>query len=1205
MTTELILKKRSLISNANWTGLSTPASPTGWVLNDDGTLTHTAGVSENLDQSVLFANQTFRIELRVTGRTAGTLTVSTGVGVGNDTSAITANGVYQIDLVAGGSSVTNALIFRLAANSAFDGTVSWITVVQWPGTWSIDLKEDVAFPITYNIADIREPAKRNTSYSKSITLPGTDNNNRVLGQLYEISQDGTFNPNKFTGAVVLQDGLEVFSGVMQVTAVNRVLNGYNNYDKITYNITLLGRLTDIFLELGDSKLTDLDFSEWDHVYNRDNQEDSWVGNVQLNGGNYNNYTFGTSFAFTSIVAEGTGSQARVRLNGLTVGHGFTEGDQLLLSGTGLAASNPQLLGYNVVHEVGVNYIVIEASWNDLLVQTVAGTCAVQTHVPLGQGYVYPMIDYGSVGTTIDNWKVEDLRPAIYLKEYIDKMFASVGFSYTSNFFLSPYFCRLIIPSNTDRFVLTEAQINDRLFRASYDPANPDPQQTGSYVLTGQGTLQQYYNNTYAPDNAIVELPNDTLNGCFDNGGNFNTTTYRYTVPLDGYYDMNFACLVTHTPNPTIAASDIFDPDIVTRVTMLNITQGNNVAVNQLDTTSFYTGVTQLDVGATNTFLYAGDEIEIQVDFSAYFRNLSELGMPIQIDWTVTGALMWNYISNPITVEGNPIQLSQVVPRDVYNRDLLSSVINAFNLYVVQDPSNTRNLLIEPRDDFYTGNVVDWTEKLDVSNQINLEPMGELQGRTYLYTYKTDKDQLNKLYNEVYNNRVYGDQKIEVDNDFIKNQKKVELIFSASVLAGTDIFYYGTDKAITQIYVKDSSTNQPKFIQSNIRLLWFSLLGTSQGGKWYHNSITDPFYPHANSGDAKVFYPYAGHLDKPKTPIVDLNFGFPYRTWYSYNSYTANNLYNKFHRNFVEEVTDKDSKLVTAYFALKASDILTLDFASLYWVDGHLLRLNKVIDYNPVNTGPTKCEFITVKSGNVWEDQSEIGIWPGGLIHLTGSAVNLPAVNDGSMTYNTISGSARDEGNGIVINGYGNITRGGEKSTYIQGDGNDIGQKVRNVFVQGNNNIVYGGLENVTIINTDGVTVSQSNVSWINGVFVPTSTGTGPTDISGAVQTTDATLTDIILIDSLLDDQTMSLEVMVSGMGLASPNDAVSSKMFASFYKNAGTVTQIGATTKNLNAKVTQDTFITTDGTNVLVQVQGVAATTIEWNATGQFNIAQA
>ena len=47
----------------------------------------------------------------------------------------------------------------------------------------IDLKDDVSIPLNFNIADIREPEKRSTTWSKTVILPGTAFNNNLFSNL--------------------------------------------------------------------------------------------------------------------------------------------------------------------------------------------------------------------------------------------------------------------------------------------------------------------------------------------------------------------------------------------------------------------------------------------------------------------------------------------------------------------------------------------------------------------------------------------------------------------------------------------------------------------------------------------------------------------------------------------------------------------------------------------------------------------------------------------------------------------------------------------------------------------------------------------------------------------------------------------------------------------------------------------------------------
>ena len=87
--------------------------------------------------------------------------------------------------------------------------------------------------------------------------------------------------------------------------------------------------------------------------------------------------------------------------------------------------------------------------------------------PYGDGYLYPMIDYGhNVRYSPEGWRyywVTDLKPAVYAKDIIDRIFEFTGFTYTSSIFSSDFFARLIIPFS--RLYLKESVAEQRKFKA--------------------------------------------------------------------------------------------------------------------------------------------------------------------------------------------------------------------------------------------------------------------------------------------------------------------------------------------------------------------------------------------------------------------------------------------------------------------------------------------------------------------------------------------------------------------------------------------------------------------------------------------------------------------------------------------------------------------------------------------------------------------
>ena len=110
----------------------------------------------------------------------------------------------------------------------------------------------------------------------------------------------------------------------------------------------------------------------------------------------------------------------------------------------------------------------------------------------------------------------------------------------------------------------------------------------------------------------------------------------------------------------------------------------------------------------------------------------------------SGGTFYNNIINNGLFEGQLIDMSQVIPEQIKIKDFFTSIIKMFNLYIEQDKNEHNRLLIEPRNEFYSeGIVVDWSAKLDMLQDLEILPMGELDSVKYRFTYKEDSDYWNK------------------------------------------------------------------------------------------------------------------------------------------------------------------------------------------------------------------------------------------------------------------------------------------------------------------------------------------------------------------------------------------------------------------------------------------------------------------------------
>lgn len=800
------------------------------------------------------------------------------------------------------------------------------TRIELGTSGDIELFEDISTPLNFTIADIRTPETRQGSYSKTISIPGSKQNNKLLGHIFDINiGDCTFNPKIKTPARLYINDIPQLTGYMQLLKIKKL----DNY-KIEYEVAIFGKSSNIFLEIGDGLLTDLNYNEFDHLYSRDEQEGSWT----------QDYTY---------------------------------------------------------------------------------------------GYVYPLIDYG-FDTDINKYDVEHLFPATYVRTYVDKIFEGAGYTYQSSFFDSTFFKKLIIPYNGTNLKLSGAQVEARVFNA-YD-----------------STTRTYTGGAAAANLIVASETNDPSN-------QYNTATYTWTVANSGYY--NVYGVINYYLESTGATTFPASP---TQTYLRLVKNSTTVLGSNFDTLGFYpsgageTSSGDIYLGVGNVLLLAGDTLKLQI----YSQAGGTASLPPS-NIKVTDAVFENSVVNSGLVSGNTVDYNQAIPPNIKQKDFLTSLIKMFNLYVDVDKDNDKKLIIEPRDDFYSsGSIKDWSYKLDISRDLEYTPLGDLNFRRLKYQYKKDTDKYNKLYEDTWK-EVYGEYIHDTGNEFYTNESKTEVIFSPTPICD-DV---SSNRVVPRLW-KEESGGQIKPSQFNIRILyWGGLLSTNVD--WIHTA-------RGAADVSRSTYPYAGHVDNPVTPTLDLSFGVPREIYYYTNQYTDNNLFNRYHKKFIEEITNKDSKVVVGYFHLTPLDILLLDFRDEFYFDNQRFRLNKIYDYNPIVNEITKCEFIKVKESRPFIAST---------IDVTGYGVT-----SGTITLSPFFGTDNivERNNNTRVDGdsgSGNTFGSGVRSYIGNGQDNYVHDYNRNVaLINSSGDTVYAGLKNVTLINSDDITVSSGDIVVVNNIPQP-------------------------------------------------------------------------------------------------------------------------
>lgn len=158
--------------------------------------------------------------------------------------------------------------------------------------YELDTFGDIDVDFSFSISDISDIEKRNTSFSKTLTLPNTATNQKLFGSIFDISSNNdyydidpnvlvNFNPAKVASSQIYLDGVKIFDGILRLIKIN------NKNGDITYETNVFGKLNDILAAIGDSTLADLDWSDYNHTYDLSSITGSWSRTEWIdNGFNY-------------------------------------------------------------------------------------------------------------------------------------------------------------------------------------------------------------------------------------------------------------------------------------------------------------------------------------------------------------------------------------------------------------------------------------------------------------------------------------------------------------------------------------------------------------------------------------------------------------------------------------------------------------------------------------------------------------------------------------------------------------------------------------------------------------------------------------------------------------------------------------------------------------------------------------------------------
>jgi hypothetical protein len=140
-----------------------------------------------------------------------------------------------------------------------DNTISGGTVTQYD---YLDLYSDIPIKINKSFAELQDIATKNSDYSIGLSLPGSKKNNRFFESFFNVeTQSLYFNASKRVECSVLLNDQAYFRGYLRLNKVS-VLDS-----KVEYDVTLYSTVGNLFGNIGNNLLKDLNFNDSDYFFN--------------------------------------------------------------------------------------------------------------------------------------------------------------------------------------------------------------------------------------------------------------------------------------------------------------------------------------------------------------------------------------------------------------------------------------------------------------------------------------------------------------------------------------------------------------------------------------------------------------------------------------------------------------------------------------------------------------------------------------------------------------------------------------------------------------------------------------------------------------------------------------------------------------------------------------------------------------------------
>lgn len=947
--------------------------------------------------------------------------------------------------------------------------------------------------LNYNIADIQDVGSRNAAFSKTIKIPDTRNNRDVFGDIGDLSiVDSTFNPNLKTRCWILVDTVVVFRGFLQVKSIIEDRDFINS----EYECVVYAENDNLFKLIGDSFLTDLDWSELNHTWNEPNITKSWTQSWN-HGYFYPLIDYGYNWDYEDI---------RYDIQFLNANN-YVRVEQMF------PATNVKYTLDKIFSEYGFRYqsnFLDSAVFEDLYMPYNRGPLLRPDDSIDGKFSVGFINTFTFSFATNQSFTGPVGRPLLItiLRPPFNNESAPYGdpnnlYNTSTFFFTAPatpinarfvYNFDILFAAGTPNYTAQTFAgsglfATSICFRREFSPTTGLPIVGGSIIPINGSVVPIPFTTTAipgltfpTPNRAVGQISTPVL----DN----SLVLLRPLYPNERLYIEIRYSLQRPAIGPIIIAAN---------APVLVLSTINN----------FFTVVSPnilpgeiIPYGSCIPFNFKQRDFILSLVrmFNLYIEPSKDednfLIIEPRNEFYAAGAVKdWTYKLDITNIEGQVLGETQ-------NRRTIFKYKDDTDYFNTDYRDAQAGVSYGEYDHLLDNDFVNGEKKIELS--FSPTPVAQVPDSNLIVIPKIVKLNNNVFQSTAHNVRILTRKRSRLGPRFNFNAYLISNTLSNVVLADLTLttphgFQVGD---IISVFVAQNVTLQTIFevvaIISPFRVE-INITGSEAGGagavtpgsatpisgllstgsnRWgfvNQTATTHPFAKHYRA------YPYLGHLNDPFNPTYDINYGQVVGYYYPEESTTNANLFQTYWSNFIAEISDKDSRLIKAKFYLTALDISDFSFSDNIFINNQYYRVNKINDYDPGVEKTTtveliKSKFINLPEGYTFSNSErpfDVGVSTtdpvrGNLgVGLSTTSANVSIRNNVLVNgkYNYIGG------NRVFVNGSNNIVAASNVS--VLGSNNLVGVDTTNSLVVGSNNMLGAGAVNSFVLGSNQQ-ISESN-----------------------------------------------------------------------------------------------------------------------------------